>query len=199
MSREKIIREAARLFAFRGVRAISMLDVAMQCRNKPGELKLHFATKRSLVAAIIDDFIQHHERHLRCNPRLSPDVHYEIRNFFQLIEQAVETFNPVFLWEIKKYYKPQRRKMTAFKEQRMIPYLNDVIRRGVQQGYYVLANDHLYAEVYFITLNEIITCPLPVNIIDAVQAMNTMFYNGIVRTGIVCSAGTFIPAIRNGE
>lgn len=154
---EHIIEVALKLFQRQGIRSTSLQDVAKASGVSTKNLLQVYATKELLVLNVVKHVLTEYGKYLQLNPRLSPNATTEINNFFRYLEKVAQLLTESFLREIRKYYANTWKLLNDFKENELIPYLKENIKRGISEDYYRSDLDHdVYAQIYFLQLNSII-------------------------------------------
>jgi AcrR family transcriptional regulator len=154
VNEEKILEMAFSLFMRQGIKSTSMYDVAHKNGISTKILSQIFATKNSLVLAIVEQILERHSKHLQVNQHLSPNATAEMNNFFQFMENLVCVLPPPLLREIRKYYADAWNKLIDFRENKLIPYIKENIKRGISEDCYRSDFDQdIYARIYFMQVN----------------------------------------------
>jgi TetR/AcrR family transcriptional regulator, cholesterol catabolism regulator len=158
-AREQAMLEAALpVFKSRGIRGTHLSEVAQAGGIRLQELKTQFSTKKILVQAFVEYLLVRHTAYLHVNPVLSPSAITELHNFFQFIESLTTELTPTILHELEKYSTTGWSKLTEFKDQVLVPYLQQNLKRGVKEGFYRCDVDlDLYVTIYFNLLYVIVT------------------------------------------
>lgn len=158
ISEQGILEAALPVFKARGIRAAHFSDIARACGIRLNELKSQFQSKKSLVSAFVNYLLVRHSAYLQVNPLLSPTAITELQNFFQFVEKLASELTPATLLELKKYSSTGWSRLNEFKDQTLVPYLQQNLKRGIAEGFY---RDDISPEVfvtlYFNLLFEIVT------------------------------------------
>ena len=145
-----LLEAALPVFKTRGIRSASLRDIASSCGMKLQDLKNQFHSKQILVSAFVEYLLVRHSAHLQLNPVLSPTAMSELRNFYQLVEKLAVVLTPSILFELKKYSANGWLKLTEFKDQVLVPYVQQNLQRGIREGFYRDDIDvELYVKIYF--------------------------------------------------
>lgn len=154
---KNIIDVAFKLFLRQGVRSTSLHDVAKASGVSTKTLIQVYDTKESLVLAVIKHILEEYSKYLQLNPSLSPNATTEINNFFRFMENSARILTQSLLREIRKYYAKPWQMLTDFRDNKLIPYLKENMKRGISEDYYRSDFDpEIYTHIYFLQLNSII-------------------------------------------
>jgi AcrR family transcriptional regulator len=153
---EKILEGAYKLFREKGVRFVRMQQVARTCGLSLYDLNLKFRTKKELVLAVVKFILNKKSGYLLVNSSLSPSAVAELNNFFKFIDDNIGELSDIFT-ELKRNHPDVFDQLKELVDTRLIPYLQRIIDRGIDEGFYRNNFDHeFYAPTYFFLLRFIL-------------------------------------------
>jgi AcrR family transcriptional regulator len=180
-----LLEAALPVFKRQGIRGTHLSNIAQACGIRLQELKNQFHTKKILVSAFVEFLLIRHASYLQVNPVLSPTAITELENFFQFIEKLAAELTPSMLLELKKYSVAGWHKLKEFKAQMLVPYLQQNLKRGVDEGLYRKdIEPELYVELYFDMLFVIVTeLNIPLGISKRLLPIfHKLFLRGLLNT-----------------
>ncbi len=135
-TQEMIYEKAAVTFAQRGVKNVTMSDIAAECNISTRTLYQQFRSKEELVFTMVESQLSKNQKLIDAASKVLPDAVTEISNFFKYIYRSLELMTPVFLDGIKRYYPETFKLLADFRTNSLLPYLERNMSRGI--------NEHLY-------------------------------------------------------
>ncbi len=157
VGQEKILEGAYKLFREKGVRSVSMQQVARRCGVSLYDLNISFKTKKELVLAVVKYILNKKSGYLLVNASLSPSAVAELKNFFKFIDDNIGELGFDIFTELKGSHPDAFDQLRELVDTRLIPYLQKIIDRGIDEGFYRNNLDHeFYAPTYFFLLRFIL-------------------------------------------
>ncbi|MCX7863329.1 MAG: TetR/AcrR family transcriptional regulator [Bacteroidales bacterium] len=137
MSSEQL-QAVSQLFMKYGIRNTSMDDVARELGVSKKTLYQWFQSKDELLDKIIDAIIYSiHDKD--CDEQLNRDSENAIDVILNVITRLAELgkhVNPIFFWELKKYYPVQAKKLNDFRVKHIREKIIQNLQRGITEGVY---------------------------------------------------------------
>ena len=179
---EKIIEVAYRLFKENGVRLTRLPQVARACRTSLYDISLAFASKKDLVLAVIKHTFEKKTAYLLINSSLSPSAVTELNNFFKFIEECMADLGVDIFSEITRYHPWALDQLKELVDQKLTPYLQRNIERGLREGFYRENLDsEEYASTYFFFLRRILESGRDWSEIErTIMHINNIYRHGVL-------------------
>ncbi len=133
---EMIYEKAAATFAQRGIRNVTMSEIAAECNISRRSLYQQFKSKEELVFSMVESQLTENKKLIDTASKVLPDAVTEISNFFKYLYRSLELMTPAFLDGIQRYYPKTFKLLADFRTNSLLPYLERNLNRGI--------NEHLY-------------------------------------------------------
>jgi len=147
---QKIATTVIPLFTQKGMRSISVEEIARNCGISKRTFYEYFKSKEELVGYIVEDWIKKSARYLSLNRHISSNAISEMNNFFLSMEKVIQTIPPLFFLELRRYYVDIWKVLEHFKEEHLMPFLILNIERGKSENIYRSNIDlYLIGQLYF--------------------------------------------------
>lgn len=178
---EKILDVAYRLFKEKGVRSVSLQQIARVCGVGTGQLYLKFKSKKDLIMALARHIIEKKSTYLFINSSLSPSAVAELSNFFKVVEDSLQEFESMF-HDVKRYAPLVLNQLNELVDSRLIPYLQANMERGLTEGFYRDAfNFDRYASTYFYVVRTVLESERNwTETKQAIAHINDIFLHGVL-------------------
>ena len=130
---KNIVEQATTLFTQHGLHSVSMDDIASYSGISKKTLYVNFQSKAMLVNTIVQKLIAKTSKYIGLCPDISPNAIKEMENFSEHVLGVVGILTPKFIRDSKKYYPEAYSRLTVFRDQSIIPYLERCLRRGINE------------------------------------------------------------------
>ncbi len=133
---EHIIRQAAGLFAQRGIRRVSMEAVAQACDCSRRSVYQLFETKDDLVQAVVATLTTtatQGYQHVRDQHRSAPE---EVLEAVPILGAVFSRLNHRVLEDLRRHHYNSWLKITTFREAILLDFIQSNLKRGVAEGSY---------------------------------------------------------------
>ncbi|WP_160717380.1 TetR/AcrR family transcriptional regulator [Chitinophaga solisilvae] len=127
---------AAALFLQKGIRAVSIDEIAQNCRFSTTVFFEHFDSKEKLVALMVAEWVEKADRYLSLNRHMAANAIAELKQLLCAAEKIVETTSTLFLRDLKHYYPASWMRLEVFKEESFSACLLQNLHRGQQEDLY---------------------------------------------------------------
>jgi len=126
------IHEIGQLFRQYGIRNVTMDDVARTLGISKKTLYEAFSSKEELLDYLIDQWLKMMQSSACDELSVKPvgNAIDEIVTILKHIATSIHDINPIFIWELEKYYPVQAKKMSDFREK----YIGEKIRKNLEKG-----------------------------------------------------------------
>jgi predicted DNA-binding protein YlxM (UPF0122 family) len=121
-----------------GIRNISMDNIAQELGISKKTLYTWFPSKEQMLDAVIDHFISTFDEK-NCHSSIAKDSENAIDFILLLISKIGEVskqINPIFFWELNKYYPVQAKKLNDFRIKHIRQKIIQNLERGINEGLY---------------------------------------------------------------
>jgi AcrR family transcriptional regulator len=182
--KEKILQAAQELFFKYGIRSISMDDIAKHISISKKTIYLFYKDKDVIVDTLIQEKFKKDATQFEHIHKDSNNVVEEMFNIMKHMGKVIGEINPSMCYDLQKYHSQAWNLFKEFREERMIKMIEEMLVRGIRQGYIrpdinskILARMRMaQVEMGF---NPAIFPPDKFKILDAQLAMLEHFLYGI--------------------
>lgn len=115
-----------------------MDDISRACGISKKTLYQYFESKEALLDRLIEQWI-HHLEHSTCHELTEKSDFNAIDEIITVLKHLSKSFhnvNPVFFWELEKYYPEQARKLAEFREKHILQKIRNNLENGLKQNLY---------------------------------------------------------------
>lgn len=122
-----------------GIRNTSMDDIAKELGISKKTLYLWFPSKEVMVEKIIDMMTSSIQNYPDCSDDIEKNSENAIDVILSVMTKIVEIaskINPIFFWELDKYYPVQAKKLNDFRIKHVREKIIANLERGIQEGIY---------------------------------------------------------------
>lgn len=130
----KLLQAATKLFFLKGIRAVTMDDIARQTGASKRTLYLHFPDKEALVLELMRLAMAEDEASIAAIRAKKLHPIEELLWVSQLLSESLSEVNPILFHDLKRYHHAAWEEFGLFKERNVIPHVLDVISRGQATG-----------------------------------------------------------------
>jgi len=130
----KLLQAATKLFFLKGIRAVTMDDIARQSGASKRTLYLHFPDKEALVMELLRVVMDEDEASIAAIRARNLHPVEELLWVSQLLAESLSEVNPILFHDLKRYHHAAWEEFGLFKERNVIPHVLDVIARGQATG-----------------------------------------------------------------
>ena len=134
--KERILQEAGGLFLKYGVRSVSMDDIARELGMSKKTLYQFYSGKDDLVGEFLSVFMQSQERKADEIRDSSDNVIDELKKISAHMREQINTINPSFVYDLKKYHPKPFQQLKEHKKQFAYKCMVESLERGIEQGYF---------------------------------------------------------------
>jgi AcrR family transcriptional regulator len=134
--RKKIIEVATKLFRLRGIRAVTMDDIAREGGMSKKTIYQEFKDKSQLVYEAFSAFLERDECRLK---EIFDQEDGVIEHFIQVsgfMRERYAGMNPLILNEIRRYYPQSWKRFEEFKKGHAMKSMVQIMERGRRLGYF---------------------------------------------------------------
>lgn len=133
---ERILKTADEMFRQYGVRSVTMDDLARQMAISKKTLYQYYTDKDELVNRVTDVTIQRIDRDIeiiRTEAKNAVDECIHVVHYFRSL---LDSFQPTFLYDLRKYYPEGFRIFTHYREHNIKNNILFNVKRGINEGLY---------------------------------------------------------------
>lgn len=136
--RERILQEAASLFAERGYDGISIREIAAACQITNAALYYHFTDKERLLIEILESGLESYHQLIveavKAETSAPARIHYFVFALFDRLAPESRALIRLAAQEMGKLQPKLRRSFSHRYQQRFLEPLADIFRQGQQHG-----------------------------------------------------------------
>src|SRR6201996_2457243 len=132
---ERIIRGGEELFLQAGIKSVTMDDIARHMGMSKKTIYQFFKDKNELVVALVNKKLKEDEDQMSAIISQSGNVIEEMINMMKCSEEIFSRINPIVIHDLQKYHPDAWRQFQDFKADVLIHTLEELLTKGVQQGY----------------------------------------------------------------
>lgn len=133
-TRDRILAAAEQLFFRKGIKSVTMDEVAGHLGMSKKTVYHHFSDKDKLVSALMEQKLKEEETHACMMDQISSNA---VEWFFMLMHKMQDMFdriNPVMFYDLQKYHPAAWKLFLGFKENCIRQSVVQVIERGKKEG-----------------------------------------------------------------
>lgn len=128
--KERILKAAEELFLKFGIRSVTMDEIASELGISKKTIYLHFADKDAIVHEVATSRMNHEQGICERIYEESENPIHEVVKEIEVLKKEAATFNPVIIYDLKKYYP---KTWALFQQHKQTIFL-DITRRNLQEG-----------------------------------------------------------------
>lgn len=134
--KKEMLAEIGNMFAHYGIRSVTMDDISRELGISKKTLYLKFKDKRDIV----EQFMRSHKEQM-CNffekeIQLKEDAIVEILELLKMIREWLNSRNPSYEYDLKKYYSDLFKEHEKAKISGIRDFYTRNYKRGIKEGYY---------------------------------------------------------------
>lgn len=133
---ERILKETGAMFFRHGIRTITMDDIAAKLGISKKTIYRHYNDKGALVKSFTDLELKIQEKDMAEIQKESKDAINEMLNLMSHLENFFNKVNPAVFYDLQKYHPDSWNSFKIFKEKCVIGFVEDNLKRGIQQELY---------------------------------------------------------------
>jgi AcrR family transcriptional regulator len=132
---ERIIQGGEDLFLTAGIKSVTMDDIAKHLGISKKTIYHFFKDKNELVIALTKKKLQDDEDKMCAIMQNSENVIDELNNMMKCSEEIFSRINPIVIHDMQKYHPDAWKQFQNFKSDVLIRTLEELLNKGVKQGY----------------------------------------------------------------
>jgi AcrR family transcriptional regulator len=132
--KDKILAEAFRLFCRRGIKSVSMDDIALQLAMSKKTLYKWFENKDEIVQAVIKAHLQTNECGCEEMSKTAANAVDELLRIMALNKKLFSELHPSIFFDLQKYHPGAWSLFNAHKTNFILTKVKANIRRGMEEG-----------------------------------------------------------------
>jgi len=132
---ERIIQGGEDLFLTAGIKSVTMDDIAKHLGISKKTIYHFFKDKNELVVALTKKKLQEDEDQMCAIMSASGDVIEEMINMMKCSEEIFSKINPIVIHDMQKYHPDAWKEFQNFKAEVLIRTLEELLNKGIKQGY----------------------------------------------------------------
>jgi len=132
---DRIIQGGEDLFLSAGIKSVTMDDIAKHLGMSKKTIYQFFKDKNELVIALVKKKLKDDENQICSIISQSGNVIEEMINMMKCSEDMFSRINPIVIHDMQKYHPEAWREFQNFKADVLIRTLEELLTKGMQQGY----------------------------------------------------------------
>jgi AcrR family transcriptional regulator len=132
---ERIIQGGEDLFLTAGIKSVTMDDIAKHLGMSKKTIYQFFKDKNELVIALVKKKLQEDEDNMSVIMSQSVNVIDEMINMMKCSEEIFSRINPIVIHDMQKYHPDAWKQFQNFKSGVLIHTLEELLAKGMKQGY----------------------------------------------------------------
>ena len=132
---ERIIQGSEDLFLRAGIKSITMDDIAKHIGMSKKTIYQFFKDKNELVTSLVKKKLKDDENQINDIISKSENVIEEMINMMKCSEDVFSRINPIVMHDMQKYHPEAWAEFQKFKAEILISTLEELLRKGMKQGY----------------------------------------------------------------
>jgi AcrR family transcriptional regulator len=132
---ERIIQGGEDLFLTAGIKSVTMDDIAKHLGMSKKTIYQFFKDKNELVIALVNKKLQEDEDQMCSIISKSGNVMEEMINMMKCSEEIFSRINPIVIHDMQKYHPDAWKQFQNFKSGVLIHTLEELLAKGMKQGY----------------------------------------------------------------
>jgi AcrR family transcriptional regulator len=132
---ERIILGGEELFLKAGIKSVTMDDIAKHLGMSKKTIYQFFKDKNELVMALVKKKLQDDEDQMCAIISQSGNVIEEMINMMKCSEDIFSRINPIVIHDLQKYHPEAWKQFQNFKAVVLIHTLEELLTKGIKQGY----------------------------------------------------------------
>ncbi len=134
--RTTILHRCKELFFARGIRSVTMNDIARNLGMSKKTIYQYFKDKAELVHQVTMNHIEGHHLEMEQFTAKASNAIEELFFLSQYIRNNVLSINPIILYDLQTYYAKAWGNYVAFKDKYMFAYFYQLLERGKNEGHF---------------------------------------------------------------
>ena len=132
----RILSFAESLFMQRGIRAVSMDEIAVGLGMSKKTLYQHFADKDELVDAVVAAHLERMQADARSWRQQAQDAVHEMFITMEQIQLQLSNMNPILLHDMQKFHPSAYQQFRKHKDVFLFELIRANLQWGIEEGYY---------------------------------------------------------------
>lgn len=151
----RIMEDAARIFWSKGIKSVSMDDIARELGISKKTIYLYVKDKNDLVTKVLQSTSCRYHEHINAIQREALNAIDEMYAIAQYIASEVAKFHPSLHFDLAKYHPEACRIMDEGKQVQVVKQVTDNMERGIREGLYREGlNVALLAKLYVVRFDQ---------------------------------------------
>ncbi len=132
---ERIIQGGEELFMQKGIKSVTMDDIAKHLGMSKKTIYNFFSDKNELVNALVKKKLNEDECQIHTIIEDSANVIEEMINMMKCSEEIFSRINPIVIHDLQKYHTEAWTEFQNFKADVLVKTLEQLLTKGIQQGF----------------------------------------------------------------
>lgn len=134
--KDKILKESFQLFCRRGIKSVSMDDIAAHLSMSKKTIYKWFQNKDQVVDAALRIYLFDMNSDCCSVSTQAGNAIEELFSIMQLLRQKMAGVHPAVFYDLQKYHPEAFQAWTTYKNEVLLQHILDNLRKGVAEGLY---------------------------------------------------------------
>ncbi|RKR82724.1 TetR family transcriptional regulator [Mucilaginibacter gracilis] len=135
VQKDRILEGAEELFFKAGIRSVTMDEIARNLGMSKKTIYQFYRDKDEIVSALVQKNLEQDKCQMIDIAQRSTNVMEEMINMMKHSEEFFSKVNPILIHDMQKYYPEAWQYFQQFKANVVIDSMQDILDRGIEQGY----------------------------------------------------------------
>jgi AcrR family transcriptional regulator len=135
VQKDRILEGAEELFFKAGIRSVTMDEIARHLGMSKKTLYQFYRDKDDIVSAMVQKKLEEDECQMIEIADNSSNVMEEMLKMMKCAEEFFSRVNPILIHDLQKFYPEAWSFFQQFKSNVVIDKMQDILKRGIEQGY----------------------------------------------------------------
>ncbi len=184
MSRERILQGAEELFFSRGIKSVTMDDIAQSLGMSKKTIYASFSDKDEIVLMMMRAKLEEDKKEISAICGQCANIVEEVFGIMKYMSAMFSKLNPMVFYDLQKYHPEAWKLFKGFKNDFMLKLIEENIERGIKQGHVrpdvnVGIMARMRIEQIEMAFNPVLFPPDKVSILEVQVSMIEHFLYGI--------------------
>ncbi len=135
-AKTRILEQSMALFMKRGVRSVTMDDIAQELGISKKTIYQHFDNKAHIVREVAQAHCRQNEMEFEAIAKDAKNAIDELVKIMQWLVETLKEMAPNLIYEIQKYYPDAWQTFHHYENEFVLAEVKDNLRRGIEEGLY---------------------------------------------------------------
>lgn len=133
---DRILNGTRELFFKRGIKSITMDDIAVHLAISKKTIYSHFKDKDLIVRSLFRNILEQQLKKMHEIQKISENPIDEIMQLMGHVGEFISQFNPVVFFDLQKYYPSVWEEFRVYRETELIKFVEENLKKGIKLELY---------------------------------------------------------------